>query len=140
MPETVELLHSTVKPQIQSHTQQSSTGNTPPEINITLDQEDYIQMFSKWKEKTTTSPSGRHLGHYKAILKEKDIIQYHCIMSELPLKYVFKLTRWTKAIQIMLEKNPGNPLLHRLQGIIILEAYLNWVLRLIWGQCLFKTL
>merc|ERR1712177_78867 len=121
MPETVELLHSTVKPQIQSHIRQSSTGNTPPEINITLDQEDYIQMFSKWKEKTTTSPSGRHLGHYKAILKEKDIIQYHYIMSELPLKYGFTPTRWTRAIQIML------------------EADLNWVLRLIWGQRLFKN-
>ena len=23
--------------------------------------------FTKWKERTTTSPSGRHLGHYKAL-------------------------------------------------------------------------
>jgi hypothetical protein len=60
-------------------------------------------------------------------------------MSELPLKYGFTPTRWTRAIQIMLEKNPGNPLLHRLRGILILEADLNWVLRLIWGQRLFKN-
>ena len=26
------------------------------------------QGFSKWKESTSTSPSYRHLGHYKALL------------------------------------------------------------------------
>ena len=96
-------------------------------------------MFSKWKEKTTTSPSGRHLGHYKAILQEPDLIQYHCIMASLPLTYGFTPKRWTKAIQIMLEKNPGNPLIHRLRGILILEADLNWVLRLIWAKDYSKT-
>ena len=60
-------------------------------------------------------------------------------MVSLPLKYGFTPKRWTKAIQIMLEKKPGNPLLHRLRGILILEADLNWVLRLIWGQRLFKN-
>ena len=70
-------------------------------------------MFSKWKEKTTTSPSGRHLGHYKAILQEPDLIQYHCIMASLPLTYGFTPKRWTKAIQIMLEKNPWGQQLFR---------------------------
>ena len=34
-------------------------------------------------------------------------------------------------------KKTGNPLLHRLRGIIIVEADYNWVLRLIWGKRLF---
>ncbi len=29
-----------------------------------------MQGFHKWKERTTTSPSGRHLGIYKALLKD----------------------------------------------------------------------
>jgi hypothetical protein len=33
---------------------------------ITLD--DWTRKIKKWKEKTTTSPSGLHLGHYKALL------------------------------------------------------------------------
>ena len=36
-------------------------------------------------------------------------------------------------------KKPGFPLLHRLRGIIILEADYNWILRLIWGKRLFKN-
>ena len=35
-------------------------------------------------------------------------------------------------------KKPGNPLLHQLRGIIIVEADYNWVLRLIWGKRLFR--
>ena len=125
MSETVELLKSMVKPQIHSTNQQTLPHNTPAEINISLDNEDYTKMFKKWKEKTTTSPSGRHLGHYKSILQEPELIKYHCIMASLPLKYGFTPKRWTKAIQIMLEKKTGNPLLHRLRGILILEADLN---------------
>ena len=96
-------------------------------------------MFSKWKEKTTTSPSGRHLGHYKAILQEPDLIQHNCIMVSPPLMYGFTPKRLTKDIQIMVEKKTKTPLLHRLRGILILEADLNWVLRLVWGQRLFKN-
>ena len=65
-------------------------------------------------------------------------IAYHCTMVNLPLKYGFAPARWTKAVQIMLEKKPGYPLLHRLRGIIILEADYNWILRLIWGKRLFR--
>ena len=84
-------------------------------------------------------PSGRHLGHYKAIIHKPELIEYHCIMASLPLQYGFAPNRWKKAIQIMIEKKPGLPLLHRLRGIIILEADYNWILRLIWGKRLFQN-
>ena len=32
-------------------------------------QDQIIQAFKKWKESTTTSPSGIHLGHYKALIE-----------------------------------------------------------------------
>ena len=133
MQETLELLQATLYP--PSTSPSSSSGTT---ISIDLNHDDYTKIFSKWAEKTTTSPSGRHLGHYKAILQSPELIQYHCIMSSLPLQFGFAPERWTKAFQIMLEKKPGNPLIHRLRGIIILEADFNWVLRLIWGKRLFQ--
>jgi len=33
--------------------------------------DDVIQGFKKWPEKTTTSPSGRHLGIYKTLIKDQ---------------------------------------------------------------------
>jgi hypothetical protein len=41
-----------------------------PPIKSTLTSDDIVQGISKWQEKTTTSPSGRHLGHYKALIQE----------------------------------------------------------------------
>jgi hypothetical protein len=32
---------------------------------------EFESKFQIWNERTTTSPSGRHLGYYKAILKQK---------------------------------------------------------------------
>ena len=101
MRKTVELLHSTIKPGLDN-TQGNTT--TPPTISIDLDSDDYHKIFSKWKETTTTSPSGRHLGHYKSILKCPELVSYHCIMASLPLGFGFAPSHWTKAIQIMLEK------------------------------------
>ena len=60
-------------------------------------------------------------------------------MSILPLQYGFASKRWTKAIQIMLKKKPGMPLVNRLKGIIILKANYNWVLCTIWGKRLFQN-
>jgi hypothetical protein len=39
-------------------------GNKLPLLEEEITFEEFIAGFKKWKEKTTTSPSGRHLGHY----------------------------------------------------------------------------
>ena len=57
-------------------------------------------------------------------------------MSCLPLKFGFAPSRWTKAIQIMLEKT-GHLLVSKLRDIIILETDYNWILQIIWGERLF---
>ena len=89
--ETIELLRSTMKPRLPS--QDNTASLYPSQISIELDKTDYITVFKKWKETTTTLPSGRHLGHYKSILKCPKIIKYHCIMTSLPLQYSFAPTR-----------------------------------------------
>lgn len=47
MMETVELLKSTVEPQIKQKTIHSYPTNTLAEIHIYIDSEDYKKMFSK---------------------------------------------------------------------------------------------
>ena len=53
---------------------------------------------------------------------------------ELPLKYGFAPTRWAKALQTMLPKDPGMPKVERLRVIQLFEADYNFVLRIIWGR------
>jgi hypothetical protein len=43
---------------------------TPPAtpVSIKVSALDYKTFFKKWDESTSTSPSGKHLGHYKALI------------------------------------------------------------------------
>ena len=65
MTETVELLKSTVKPQIKPTINHTSPTNTPEEIHITVDSEDYKKCFLSGKKK----PQHHHLEDISAILK-----------------------------------------------------------------------
>ena len=72
--------------------------------------------------------------HYKAITKvEGDSIYWIlALISETALHTVNPLPQQTNCIQVMLEKGKG-PRIADLRIIQLLEAALNWVLKLIWG-------
>ena len=65
------IIHRTSKPDIPQYPSQISTNIRPKGIN---------QVFRKWEEMTEPSLSGRHIGHYKAILDEPDIMAFNCKM------------------------------------------------------------
>ena len=41
-------------------------------ISYEVTEVDFISGFKGWKECTSTSPLGRHLGHYKAMINSPD--------------------------------------------------------------------
>lgn len=41
--------------------------DTVKQISSFITIEDFIKTVKEWKETTSTSPSGRHLGHYKTV-------------------------------------------------------------------------
>ena len=57
---TIQLYMKTLK---QNKTSVNSTTNNIIPYN------EYIEGFNNWKEQTTTSPSGRQLGHHQSLLK-----------------------------------------------------------------------
>jgi hypothetical protein len=67
-------------------------------INHEVSTEDFYHGFQHWKESTSTSPSGRHLGHYKAIINGENYVSkrkldflevYTKLVGNIPLKYGF---------------------------------------------------
>ena len=114
-----------------------STKHLPP-ITSDITTLDVHKGFAVWKEKTSTSPSGRHLGHYKAIIQEETLL--HCLTNflQLTLKHGLVLTRWCNAVNIMIEKDSGQPKLTRLRIIHLFEADLNLFLKLQWGSRLVR--
>jgi hypothetical protein len=83
-------------------------------IPYTITKEDVKQGFKKWKERTSTSPSGRHLGHYKSWIQDNTLLDLLTLLIQIPIKFGFAPAQWCQSLNVMLEKDPGNPMIHRL--------------------------
>ena len=109
----------------------------PVSTDISL--EDFKKTVKDWKESTSTSPSGRHLGHYKASLLDDKVGQMHTDMLNIPITYGFAPTRWTHSVTPLIEKDEGKPYLTRLRVIHLFEADYNLFLKLLFGRRLVRN-
>ena len=111
---------------------------------------EFVGKFKVWRESTSTSPSGRHLGHYKALVSvidksikeeeeredykslQRSIRQCHIGMINYCMKHRYSLLRWKTVVNMMIYKEPGNVKIHRLRVIHLYEADLSLLLGVKW--------
>jgi hypothetical protein len=119
LPETLRVLNFLVQPVPQT------TGSpviTPAE---------FVSTYSVASEQTSSSPSGCHIGHYKAVPKEPSLVQLHAQMMSIPFQVGFAPERLTKVTDLMLEKEAGNLRCHWLRILALFESNLNhakWII------------
>jgi hypothetical protein len=116
-------------------------------LTHTITEKEIMDKYKFWPESTTTSPSGRHLGHYRALLPglrtatkqgqkldsmRIDLVRLHHQMLNYALRNGHSFQRWKKVVNVMLEKDPGNPKIHRLRVIHLYEADYNLILGVKW--------
>jgi ribonuclease HI len=115
-----------------------------PEI-ITVDE--FCSGFRVWNERTTTSPSNRHLGLYKLLLRlpilDKDdnetnlslkIMHLHYKISMSCAKMGRPLNRWCNVSTIMIQKDKNSTKITRLRVIHLYEADYNLLLKIVWAR------
>ena len=112
--------------------------------------------MKKWRELTSTSPSGRHLGHYKACVTTIDrslfpkertrlkrlqdqISQLYVTMINYSTKHKYSFDRWKTIVNMMIYKEPGNVKIHRLRVIHLYEADQSTLWGEKWGKSLRKA-
>ena len=124
---------------------------TTKEISERITREEFLSKLRKWKESTSTSPSGIHLGHYHVLWrnhgldpdkqaqqvyelenKRELLIRIHVGLLNYAIKFGYPLKRWTNVVNVMLLKEPGNPKIHRLRIIHLYEADYNLLLAVKW--------
>jgi hypothetical protein len=108
------------------------------EISSDIPAEDVVHGFKGWKECTSTSPSGRHLGHYKALIAHPLLLKCFVQFMNIVVSRGIAIPRWCKATNMMLEKDAGKPYIHRLRIIHLFEADYNFYLKLQWGHRLVR--
>lgn len=125
-----------------------SHNNRLPQVSTKISQEEFSKAFRKWSEGTSTSPSGRHLGHYRCLFADDAHTGYtdeepdpsHQIMgvyfhvATAALNWGVSLRRWQNSITTMIEKQPGCPRINKLRVIHLYEADYNLLLKIIWAR------
>ncbi|KAI2497153.1 hypothetical protein MHU86_17356 [Fragilaria crotonensis] len=108
------------------------------EIPTDISEDDVLRGFKAWKERTSTSPSGRHLGHYKAIIQHPVLLKCFVQFMNIAVSRGIAIPRWCQATNVMIEKDVGSPKIHRLRIIHLFEADYNFFLKLQWGHRLVR--
>jgi hypothetical protein len=96
---------------------------------------EWTGKMKSWKETTSTSPSGMHLGHYKTLIKpfllenpppetppelleleshRQGIAQAQVDLLNLAIKNHSTYERWHNVVNFLLAKEPGTPRCHKL--------------------------
>lgn len=94
---------------------------------------DFKKFIVEKKKKTSTSPSGRHLGHLQASV-DRPIFKaiFRLIKASLQLNYVPQ--RWRVTFCTLLEKISGSPMINRLRTIHIVEPEIQFISNYFWSK------
>jgi hypothetical protein len=124
------------------------------EISGDLSLEEYKGKIKAWDKRTSTSPgSNMHLGHLKVYwahhlldqaseqaealkMARQSILHGHLVLLNYALQAGYSYGSWKTVVNTMLEKEPGNPKIHRLRVIHLYEADYNLILSVKWGKTL----
>ena len=125
-------------------------AKTLTELSGEVTAADLRNKLKRWDEKTSTSPSGIHLGHYHCLWRrpriqdeeqcqqiidmQNELLGAMTVLLNYAMKFGHSYERWTKIVNVMLQKDPGNPRIHRLRVIHIYEADYNMILAIKWRQ------
>ncbi|KAI2496776.1 hypothetical protein MHU86_17710 [Fragilaria crotonensis] len=132
----------------------------------TISEEDYVAKVKVWKESTSTSPSGVHLGHYKTLIarhkhtessEDEDdeiaakrvewnfmqgkLLTLHAHMLNYALERGYAYDRWKQVSNTILFKDNdnANARLHCTRVIHIYEADYNLTLGIKWRAALYQA-
>jgi hypothetical protein len=123
-------------------------GAAQAHISPNISLHDFTSAIRAWKERTSTSPSGRHLGHYALLVKTvhdknakpevhqaaEDILKLMVTIMDLASEKGFILDCWTTVVNVMIYKKPGVYLMSKLRMIHLFEADYNFIIGTIFGQ------
>jgi len=104
-------------------------------ISFNLSYDAFVRFIQLSKEKTSTSPSSRHYGHYKALLESApDALHDIFRLMKISVKNGVFLQRYKKTLTTLICKESGTPYLHRFRPIHIIEAELQFITKSIWAK------
>lgn len=96
-----------------------------PTILTDYKKEHFWSYWNQATEKTSSSISGKHFGHYKAAAQDEAQSSFHGLLIETTYNAGLPLQQWKFALVCLLEKMKGIIRVDTLRAILLLEADFN---------------
>jgi hypothetical protein len=95
-------------------------------IATTITVRDFQTYWQKVNEKTSSSFSRLHFGHYKAASHSSLLSSLNAAKLTACARMGVPLNRWSISVTVLLEKTRGNNFIHKMRAICLLEADFNY--------------
>lgn len=112
---------------------------TRPPIPNRITTSEFQDYWCRVREKTSSSPSGRHFGHWKAVARSNDLSDLFSKMISLPAETGYSPQRWRQRLECSLEKKGKRLRPDELRTIVLLEGDYNQCLKLIFGKRMMRN-
>lgn len=117
---------------------------------------EWIHRVKRWAERTTTSPSGLHLGHAKALIApfsvprdstrgaaiqdtQTAVIDAHLTLINYAIRHKYSYDRWKTIVNVMIEKTPGDRRINKLRVIHLYEYDFSLLLAVHWKRMMWQA-
>lgn len=94
--------------------------------STTINETDFCAIWKTVREKASSSPSGLHHGHYKAICTDPILTSLFTKKANFIYTSGYSPKRWRKGINIMIEKREGLRHISKLRTILLYESDFNF--------------
>ena len=113
--------------------------NPENELQFLYPFEDFCSFIRGAEEKTSASPSGRHYGHCKVLLRNcrRLLFDVYKVMKIAFMNGIF-LERYKRTVTTLIAKEKGRPRIHRLRPIHIVEIELQALSKSQWAKKFIK--
>lgn len=98
-------------------------------MEVTID--DYIQGWRRAKERTSAGPSRLHFGHFKSLIESPELAELEVTLLNILVRSGYSPSRWRKGLNVMLLKKLGCYDPKTFRTILLYEADLNFLLKLL---------
>lgn len=103
-------------------------------IPASVSKEDFQLYWKSVKERTSSSMSGLHFGHWKAAARSDELSEIHAVFTEIAVSTGYSPSRWQQGLSVMLEKTKDCRVPEKLRAILLMEADLNFANKLFFGK------
>jgi len=109
------------------------------QTSLEISREDFIAYWHHACKCTSSSLSGAHFGHYKAMASLLYLAEIHALMTQMPFTVAYTPHQWQAGLQVVLQKKAGVIHVDRLCAILLFEGNFNFGNKVLFGRCMMDS-